>query len=179
MTLEQVRQHRCFGGTQAVYRHLSEATGTPMEFAIFLPPQVETEHRPVLTYLSGLTCTWANVTEKGGAQRYAAEHGLVLVCPDTSPRGTDLPGEHESYDFGSGARRISHGEVMSHSHLRRSARVRDVRSGEIDELRGLSSQQIETCERAAAADRRVTVLFMPDRPNEVFRLVERDSEPAK
>jgi homoserine O-acetyltransferase len=72
-----------------------------MEFSIFLPPQTETAPRPVLTYLSGLTCTWANVTEKGGAQRYAAEHGLVLVCPDTSPRGTDLPGEHDSYDFGS------------------------------------------------------------------------------
>jgi S-formylglutathione hydrolase len=103
MSLEQVRQNRCFGGTQAVYRHQSVVTGTKMEFAIFLPPQAEAAPCPVLTYLSGLTCTWANVTEKGGAQRYAAEHGLVLVCPDTSPRGTDLPGEHDSYDFGSGA----------------------------------------------------------------------------
>jgi S-formylglutathione hydrolase len=57
----------------------------------------------MLTWLSGLTCTWANFTEKAGAQRHAAEHGLILVCPDTSPRGTDMPGEHDDYDFGSGA----------------------------------------------------------------------------
>ncbi len=103
MSLERIRRHRCFGGVQEIYRHASAATGTDMEFAVFVPPQAENSARPVLTYLSGLTCTWANVTEKGGAQRYAAEHGLILVCPDTSPRGTDLPGEHDSYDFGSGA----------------------------------------------------------------------------
>jgi S-formylglutathione hydrolase len=103
MTLDLIRQHRCFEGTQAIYRHRSSETASDMEFAIFLPPRADQSPRPVLTYLSGLTCTWANVTEKGGAQRYAAEHGLILVCPDTSPRGTDLPGEHESYDFGSGA----------------------------------------------------------------------------
>ena len=103
MSLEPIRRNRCFDGAQAVYRHASEATGTEMEFAIFTPPQAESSPRPVLTYLSGLTCTWANVTEKGGAQRYAAEHGLILVCPDTSPRGAHLPGEHDSYDFGSGA----------------------------------------------------------------------------
>ncbi len=103
MTLQPTRENRCFGGTQAVYRHASAATGTEMEFAVFVPPQAGARPLPVLTYLSGLTCTWANVIEKGGAQRYAAEHGLILVCPDTSPRGTELPGEHESYDFGSGA----------------------------------------------------------------------------
>lgn len=103
MPLEFVRQNRCFGGTQMVCRHASAATGTEMEFAVFVPAQAEKSSRPVLTYLSGLTCTWANVTEKAGAQRYAAEHGLILVCPDTSPRGTELPGEHDSYDFGSGA----------------------------------------------------------------------------
>jgi S-formylglutathione hydrolase len=103
MTFERLEQHRCFGGTQCVYAHHSEATGTPMQFSIFLPPQAEHERRPLLTYLSGLTCTWANVTEKGGFQRHAAEHGLVVLCPDTSPRGTDLPGEHDAYDFGSGA----------------------------------------------------------------------------
>jgi S-formylglutathione hydrolase len=103
MTMEPVRQYRCFDGTQEVYRHASKATGTDMEFSVFVPSQAETSSRPVLTYLSGLTCTWANVTEKGGAQRSAADHGLILVCPDTSPRGTDLPGEHDGYDFGSGA----------------------------------------------------------------------------
>ena len=103
MTLELVQQHRCFGGMQCVYAHHSEATGTPMQFSIFLPPQAANEKRPLLTYLSGLTCTWANATEKGGFQRHAAEHGLIVVCADTSPRGTDLPGEHEGDDFGSGA----------------------------------------------------------------------------
>ncbi len=103
MSLEVLNGYRSFGGTQAVYRHASTATGTPMEFSIYLPPQVEEGPRPVLYWLSGLTCTWANFTEKAGAQRYAAEHGLIVVCPDTSPRGTDLPGEHDAWDFGSGA----------------------------------------------------------------------------
>jgi S-formylglutathione hydrolase len=75
-----------------------------MEFAIFLPfGEEDDRRRPVLFWLSGLTCTWANFTEKAGAQCHAAAHGLILVCPDTSPRGTDLPGEHDAYDFGSGA----------------------------------------------------------------------------
>lgn len=104
MDLELLRRHRCFGGTQAVYRHNSQSTGTPMEFAVFLPRGEEDDtSRPVLYWLSGLTCTWANFTEKAGAQCHAAQHGLVLVCPDTSPRGTDLPGEHDAYDLGSGA----------------------------------------------------------------------------
>jgi S-formylglutathione hydrolase len=103
MTLELIRSHRAFGGTQAVYRHDASATGTPMEFSIYMPAAAEHARRPVLYWLSGLTCTWANFTEKAGAQRYAAEHGLIVVCADTSPRGLDLPGEHASYDFGSGA----------------------------------------------------------------------------
>jgi S-formylglutathione hydrolase len=104
MTLELIRRHQCFGGTQAVYSHDSRATGTPMEFSIFLPfGEEDGRERPVLFWLSGLTCTWANFTEKAGAQCHAASHGLILVCPDTSPRGTNLPGEHDSYDFGSGA----------------------------------------------------------------------------
>ena len=103
MSLELLQEHRCFGGTQAVYRHQSTATGTPMEFSIFLPPQVADGRRPVLYWLSGLTCTWANFTEKAGVQRYAAGHGLIIVCPDTSPRGSDLPGEHDDWDLGSGA----------------------------------------------------------------------------
>lgn len=75
-----------------------------MEVAVYLPPQADAgKVLPVLYYLSGLTCTWENMVAKAGAQRYAAEHGLILVAPDTSPRGTDLPGEHEAYDFGAGA----------------------------------------------------------------------------
>jgi S-formylglutathione hydrolase len=103
MALEQVAAHRCFGGTQGFYRHASAETGTPMRFAVFVPPQAASGPRPVLYFLSGLTCTEENFTTKAGAQRRAAELGVVLVMPDTSPRGTDLPGEHESWDFGSGA----------------------------------------------------------------------------
>lgn len=75
-----------------------------MEFSIFLPyADDDGQRRPVLFWLSGLTCTWANFTEKAGAQSHAANHGVILVCPDTSPRGLDLPGEHDSWDFGAGA----------------------------------------------------------------------------
>ena len=102
--MQLLRAHRCFGGSQQVWRHDSAATGTPMEFSIFLPYGAEDDTtRPVLFWLSGLTCTWANFTEKAGAQCQAADHGLIIVCPDTSPRGTALPGEHEACDFGSGA----------------------------------------------------------------------------
>jgi S-formylglutathione hydrolase len=98
--LELVERHRSFGGSQDVYRHLSEATGVAMTFAVYVPPQPGP--RPVLTYLSGLTCTHANVVEKGGYQRIAAELGLVVVCPDTSPRGAGVP-DDDAYDFGQGA----------------------------------------------------------------------------
>jgi S-formylglutathione hydrolase len=103
MSLETLRQHRCHGGTQGVYRHQASATRCAMELAVYVPPQAERGKVPVLYWLSGLTCTWANFTEKAGAQRHAAKHGLIIVAPDTSPRGTDFPGEHDSYDFGSGA----------------------------------------------------------------------------
>jgi S-formylglutathione hydrolase len=103
MTLETLKQHRCFGGIQGVYRHDSSATRCAMEFAVYQPPEAERRKVPVLYWLSGLTCTWANFTEKAGAQRHAAEHGLIVVAPDTSLRGVDLPGADDSYDFGSGA----------------------------------------------------------------------------
>jgi S-formylglutathione hydrolase len=103
MELKTLEQHRCFGGIQGVYRHESSATGTSMAFAVYQPPQALRGPVPVLYWLSGLTCTWANFTEKAGVQRYAARHGLMIVAPDTSPRGTDFPGEHDAYDFGSGA----------------------------------------------------------------------------
>jgi S-formylglutathione hydrolase len=101
--LTTLKQHRCFGGIQGVYRHESSATGTAMEFSVYEPPQAARGPVPVLFWLSGLTCTWANFTEKAGAQRYAARAGLMIVAPDTSPRTTDFPGEHDAYDFGSGA----------------------------------------------------------------------------
>jgi len=101
--MEILSETRCFGGRQRFLRHASEATGTPMQVSVFLPAVAEAGPVPVLYYLSGLTCTEENVTAKAGAQRYAAEHGLALVAPDTSPRGLDLPGEHDDWDFGSGA----------------------------------------------------------------------------
>lgn len=101
--METVSTARAFGGTQGVYTHRSEACGCDMTFSVFVPPQAEGGPRPVLWYLSGLTCTHANVTEKGEFRRAAAEHGLVIVCPDTSPRGEDVPDEAENWQFGSGA----------------------------------------------------------------------------
>jgi S-formylglutathione hydrolase len=103
MAIETVSTWRSFGGTQGVYRHDSTATATPMTFSVFVPPLAAGGPVPVLWWLSGLTCTWENATTKAGFQGPAAEHGLIVVCPDTSPRGLDLPGEHDAYDFGSGA----------------------------------------------------------------------------
>jgi S-formylglutathione hydrolase len=99
--MEIVSETRCFGGIQRTLKHASDATGTDMNVSVFLPPG--TQAAPVLYFLSGLTCTEENVTAKAGAQRYAAEAGLALVAPDTSPRGLDLPEEHDAWDFGSGA----------------------------------------------------------------------------
>ncbi|MGI9316657.1 MAG: S-formylglutathione hydrolase [bacterium] len=101
--MEKLSEQRCFGGVQGVYRHQSDQTNTPMQFAVFSPPQAELGEVPVLWYLSGLTCTEENFTIKAGAQRYAAERGIMLIAPDTSPRGAGIPGEDEDYDFGSGA----------------------------------------------------------------------------
>jgi len=101
--IQTVGEQRCFGGTQGFYRHQSEATVTEMQFAVFVPPQAEHGPVPVLTYLAGLTCTEETATIKAGAQRHAAEHGIMLVMPDTSPRGAGIDGEDDDWDFGSGA----------------------------------------------------------------------------
>jgi len=104
MTLETVSTNRMFDGTQGVYRHKSAETGTDMTFGVYIPPQAADGPVPVLWYLSGLTCTHANVTEKAGAQRFCAEHGILFVAPDTSPRGEGVPDDPEgAYDFGLGA----------------------------------------------------------------------------
>jgi len=102
MTLERIEHRACFGGWQDVYRHRSVALGCEMNFAIYLPPQYQTQRLPVLYWLSGLTCTEQNFITKAGAQRYAAEHGLILVTPDTSPRGEDVA-DADGYDLGKGA----------------------------------------------------------------------------
>jgi S-formylglutathione hydrolase len=100
--MDTISENRCFGGTQGVYRHASEATGTDMTFGLFLPAEAQDGPVPVLWYLSGLTCTHANAMEKAGAQQWAAEQGIALVFPDTSPRGAGVP-DDEAYDLGQGA----------------------------------------------------------------------------
>lgn len=96
-------QNTAFGGMQGVFSHESQTTKCDMTFAVFVPPQAIAERRPVLWYLSGLTCTHANVMEKGEYRRMAAELGLIIVCPDTSPRGTDVPDELTNWKMGKGA----------------------------------------------------------------------------
>ncbi|WP_207224862.1 S-formylglutathione hydrolase [Sphaerotilus mobilis] len=102
--LELVNEHGCFGGVQRFYKHASGVIGLPMKFALYLPPQaVAGEAVPLLTFLAGLTCTEETATMKAGAQRLAAELGLALLMPDTSPRGAGVDGEDHHWDFGVGA----------------------------------------------------------------------------
>lgn len=102
--LEQVSANRSFGGVQGVYKHASAATGTDMIFSVYVPPHEAGAKLPVVWYLSGLTCTHANVTEKGEFRRLCSELGLIFVAPDTSPRGPDVPDDPDgAYDFGLGA----------------------------------------------------------------------------
>jgi len=101
--MELLSQTRCFDGTLQRFKHRSSAVNSDMVFAVYLPPQAEEHRVPVLYWLSGLTCTDENFCQKAGAFKTAAALGLAIVCPDTSPRGTKYPGEHDSYDFGSGA----------------------------------------------------------------------------
>jgi S-formylglutathione hydrolase len=102
MTIETMSTAISFGGTQGVYAHDSRETGTRMVFSVFVPEHEARARLPVLWYLSGLTCTHANVTEKGEFRRACAEAGVIFVAPDTSPRGDDV-GDDEAYDFGKGA----------------------------------------------------------------------------
>ena len=100
--METVSTSKAYGGMQGVYRHASTATGTDMTFAVYVPPHDEGARLPVLWFLSGLTCTHANVMDKGEYRRACAELGVILVAPDTSPRGDDVP-DDDAYDFGKGA----------------------------------------------------------------------------
>lgn len=101
--LKTISEHRCFDGIQGYCAHASSEIGLDMRFAVFQPPQARTGPVPVLYYLAGLTCTEETFVIKAGAQRIAAELGLMLVAPDTSPRGANVPGEADSWDFGVGA----------------------------------------------------------------------------
>lgn len=100
--MDTVHTWASFGGTLSVHDHLSDVCGGTMRFGVYAPPQTRTGKVPVVWYLSGLTCSWANVMEKSGLQRAAAELGLMVIAPDTSPRGTDVP-DDDAYDLGQGA----------------------------------------------------------------------------
>ena len=103
MSLETLSEHACFGGVQGFYRVDSAAIGLPMRFGVYLPPQAQRGPVPALIYLAGLTCTEETFAIKASAQRLAAELGLMLVTPDTSPRGTGVAGADDSWDFGTAA----------------------------------------------------------------------------
>jgi S-formylglutathione hydrolase len=103
LNIETLSEHRSFEGIQGFYRHDSRSIGLPMRFAVYRPPQAATRPVPVLFYLAGLTCTEETAPNKAGAQRIAAELGLMLVTCDTSPRNTGIPGEADDWEFGAGA----------------------------------------------------------------------------
>lgn len=103
MTIKTISENKCFEGMQSVFTHESAETGCTMRVALYLPPQASQRKVPLLFWLSGLTCTEENFTVKAGAQRVAAELGMAIVAPDTSPRGVRFPGDDASYDFGLGA----------------------------------------------------------------------------
>ena len=103
--LELISAHACYGGEQRIYRHDSQTIGLAMRFSVYLPPQAlqPNANVPALFYLAGLTCTEETFPTKAGAQRFAAQHGIALIAPDTSPRGAGVPGESAAWDFGVGA----------------------------------------------------------------------------
>ena len=103
MTFETLSEHACFGGVQGFYKHASTVIGLPMRFGVFTPPQAKAGPVPALIYLAGLTCNEETFAIKAGAQRVAAELGLMLVTPDTSPRDTGVPGADAVWDFGTAA----------------------------------------------------------------------------
>lgn len=103
MNLEKISENRSFKGNQYIYKHDSDTTKTEMKFSIYIPDHQDGEKLPVLWFLSGLTCTEENFTHKAGAQCYASEHKIIIIAPDTSPRGANIAGEDDAYDFGSGA----------------------------------------------------------------------------
>lgn len=101
--LTTLEEHACFGGVQGFYEHASSTIGLPMRFGVYRPPQAAQGRVPVLYYLAGLTCNEQTFAIKAGAQQYAAQHGLMIVTPDTSPRNTGVAGADQDWDFGTGA----------------------------------------------------------------------------
>lgn len=149
MVLETLSEHRCFGGVQGFYRHASAGIGLPMKFGVFVPPQAAQGPVPVLFYLAGLTCTEETFAIKAGAQRVAAELGLMLVSPDTSPRDTGIEGASAAWDFGHGA-----GFYLDATQAPWAAHFR-MESWVTKELRGLVLSQFP------ARDDRVGLLATP------------------
>ncbi len=133
-------EHACFGGVQRFYQHDSQAIGLPMRFSIFLPPGFEGKQLPVLFYLAGLTCTEETFATKGGAQRVAAEEGLALVMPDTSPRGAGVAGETRQLGLRRGRRflcRRDRGTLVAPlPHVQLCARTARTGAGRIRPRRG-------------------------------------------
>ena len=124
--METLSTEKSFDGVQGVYRHAASQTACDMTFAIYMPPQAEAGPVPVLWYLSGLTCTHANVMEKGEYRRVAAELGLAIIAPDTSPRGADVPDEPDNWQFGSGAGfYVDASEAPYETHYRMYSYIRD------------------------------------------------------
>jgi S-formylglutathione hydrolase len=103
MMLELISEHVCFGGAQRFYRHHAASVGLPMRFSVFIPPAPAAAKLPALFYLAGLTCNEETFMTKAGAQRVAAREGLMLIAPDTSPRGAGIAGESDAWDVGAGA----------------------------------------------------------------------------
>ncbi|MFT5137876.1 MAG: S-formylglutathione hydrolase, partial [Arenicella sp.] len=102
--MEKLAENKIFDGRQLQYKHSSDVLGCEMQFSIYLPPQVAQQRVPVLYWLSGLTCNDQNFVTKAGAQQFASQHGIAIVCPDTSPRGEGVPDDPEgAWDFGLGA----------------------------------------------------------------------------
>ena len=136
-SITTLSEHACFGGVQGFYQHDSDETGTPMKFGVFTPPQAKQGAVPVLFYLAGLTCNEETFAIKAGAQRLAAEHGLMLVTPDTSPRATGIEGADAAWDFGSAAGfYLDATEAPWHRHWRMGSYV-------TRELRALVLQHFE------------------------------------
>jgi S-formylglutathione hydrolase len=135
--LELLSEHACFGGVQRFYRHASSAIGLPMQFSVFLPAAALADgaRLPALFYLAGLTCTEETFATKAGAQRHAAEEGLILISPDTSPRGAGVPGETADWDFGVGAGFYLDATVAPWStHYRMHSYVLELRQLVVDSL---------------------------------------------
>ncbi|KGR98375.1 MULTISPECIES: S-formylglutathione hydrolase [Burkholderia] len=134
--LELVSSHACHGGEQRFYRHESKTIGLPMKFSAYLPPQAAHGRVPALFYLAGLTCTEETFAIKAGAQRFAAQHGIALVAPDTSPRGAGVPGEADAWDFGVGAGfYVNATEAPWAAHWRMDSYV-------VDELREIATAEL-------------------------------------